>query len=134
MSGEKSLKTILADLRPRLREETFVFCTLPEKTYGALSDAEPFASVAEDEGLTVIVTQHHAYRAGLSYDGTFRCITLQVHSSLEAVGLTAAVSSALAAAAISANMVAGYFHDHVFIPSGEEERALKALKALHREP
>ena len=60
----------------------------------------------------------------------FRCITLRVHSSLHAVGLTAAVSAELARHAVSANVVAGYFHDHVLVPSDRAEEALKHLENL----
>ena len=71
-----------------------------------------------------------AYYAGFDCTHTFRCITLRVHSSLLAVGLTAAVSAALARHAVSANMVAGYFHDHVLVPSDRAEEALKHLENL----
>jgi hypothetical protein len=64
------------------------------------------------------------------YQGTFRCISLHAHSSLEAVGLTAIVASALARARISANMMAGHYHDHIFIPSSDGEAALEIINAL----
>ena len=67
---------------------------------------------------------------GLAYEGTFRCISLQVHSSLEAVGLTAAVTSELAAHDISVNVIAGYHHDHIFVPSRHADLALSLLKAM----
>jgi hypothetical protein len=66
----------------------------------------------------------------LSYDGIFRRITLQVHSSLSAVGLTAAVSGQLAKAGISANVIAASHHDHIFVPSADTDRAMLALAAL----
>lgn len=132
MSGEKSLKALLAGLRPRLHDETFVFCTLPGGQIGGLARATPFATVMEAEGLTVVIPQGHADQEGLEYQATFRCITLEVHSSLEAVGLTAAVSGALAKASISANMIAGTFHDHVFVPARSVEEAMTTLIALSK--
>jgi hypothetical protein len=53
-----------------------------------------------------------------------------VHSSLEAVGLTAAVAGALTAAGISANVVAAFHHDHVFVPADRAEAAMAQLDLL----
>lgn len=82
--------------------------------------------------MTLIVPQHEADAADLSYEGVYRAITLTVHSSLSAVGLTAAVASTLADHGISANVVAAYYHDHVFVPADGAEAAVSALKALQR--
>ena len=128
MSGETNLQALLANLRPRLRSEAFVFTTIPEGAYGDLPELAPIASFREAEGLTLVLLQERADRRGLPYAGTFRCLSLQVHSSLEAVGLTAAVSTRLAEHEISANVIAAYFHDHVFVPSGDAERALDLLR------
>jgi hypothetical protein len=127
MSGETNLQVLLADMKPRLRPETFVFCTLPQAAYGDLAHLEPMASFAEDEGLTLVISQERADGEGLEYEGTFRCVSLEVHSSLEAVGLTAAVATALGNHGISANMLAGFFHDHVFVPSDRAELAMTVL-------
>ena len=78
----------------------------------------------------MVVSQAAADQAGLKYEGVFRQIALTVHSSLEAVVLTAAVSAALADQDISANVIAAYYHDHVFVSSAQAARALSALKAL----
>ncbi|NOC90388.1 ACT domain-containing protein [Ruegeria sp. HKCCD6604] len=86
------------------------------------------ASCAEAEGLSLVVPIAAAPKDAVA----MRCITLQVHSSLEGVGLTAAVSSALARAGIPANMVAGYHHDHVYVPSGCSQDALRILQDLQR--
>jgi hypothetical protein len=56
-----------------------------------------------------------------------RRITLTVFSSLEGIGLTAAVSDALTRDGIPCNMVAAYHHDHVFVPSDKAERAMAVL-------
>jgi hypothetical protein len=77
-----------------------------------------------------VVPRDVAVRHGLPASTGFRCITLGVHSSLEAVGLTAAVSTRLTELGISANVIAAHFHDHVFVPSSEAERALDALHRL----
>ena len=130
MGGETDLKTLIANLMPLMRPETYVFCTLQSGRYGDKLETRPLASFLEKEGLTLVVTQAQADREGLSYQGLFRCITLEVHSSLEAVGLTAVVASALAAENISANVMAAYYHDHVFVPFADGEAALEIIKAI----
>jgi hypothetical protein len=107
-----------------------VFCTVANAAYGDLATTEPFASVQEEEGLTIILVQAQADGADLPYNGTFRCITLTVHSSLEAVGLTAVISTKLAQHQISANVIAGFHHDHIFVPADQVESALQALASL----
>jgi hypothetical protein len=119
-------------MRPQLIPGEFVFCTVS----GTLADfihLEPLASFAEAEGLTLILPKHQAEAAGLGFQGVFRQITLQVHSSLEAVGLTAAVSARLTEHNISANVVAAYHHDHIFVPASVAAQALAALTSLTEE-
>ena len=84
----------------------------------------------EKEGVTLILPVEVAAEAGLEGEGGFRCITLNVHSSLEAVGLTAVFSTALTKAGLSANVVAGYYHDHIFVGCVDAERALATLQQL----
>jgi len=86
--------------------------------------------VHEAEGLTLVLREEEAAGAGLPYDGTLEWITLRVHSALDAVGLTAAFSTALAVAGLSANVIAGLHHDHVFVAAGRGHDALRILRAL----
>lgn len=88
--------------------------------------------MVEDEGLSLVVPREAAEASGLEASAPLRCITLRVHSSLAAVGLTAAVAQALADEGISANVIAGAHHDHVFVPAADAARALGALAALSR--
>ena len=90
----------------------------------------PVATIQEPEGLTVIVEEARARQANLTVLFRAAWITLSVHSDLQAVGLTAAFSSVLAQAGISCNVVAGAYHDHLFVPVEAAERALAALCAL----
>ncbi|TVR05349.1 MAG: ACT domain-containing protein [Spirochaetaceae bacterium] len=130
MSGERNLAILLQSLNPELDPEDYVFCSIQsEDDAGLLRDA--WAMIREREGVTLILRRDTADRLHLPYDGLFRRITLSVHSSLEAVGLTAAVSSRLAERNISANVVAGYYHDHVFVPSGDAKQALEAIEKLN---
>ena len=130
MNAETDLTTLIKSLKPRTLPATYVFCSLKDADYGVLSHTNPLASYAEPEGLTLVLTRESANQEGLAYEGTFRCISLQVHSSLKAVGLTAAVTGELAANDISANVIAGYHHDHIFVPSRQAEPALRLLETM----
>jgi len=130
MHGETNLDTILRDLKPLVRPEVFVFCTAPNANYGDLASTQPFASIQEEEGLTLVLVKEQADKNEMPYSGTFRCITLSIHSSLEAVGLTAAISTKLAQRQISANMLAGFYHDHIFVPAHQLQDAIQTLTSL----
>ena len=92
--------------------------------------SSPEATIREHEGMTAVVRREEADAAGLAYDATFAWITLTVHSSLEAVGLTAAFSAALGDAGISCNVLAGYYHDHLLVPVPQREAAVAVLREL----
>ncbi|HLY58308.1 MAG TPA: ACT domain-containing protein [Stellaceae bacterium] len=132
MTGVKDLPTLLRHLEPCLSQPVYVFATLP-------NDAPLPADLAwqmmfrEHEGLTLVLEEGEARRAGLA--GTFRCrmLTLRVNSSLEAVGLIATVSARLAASGIPMNPVSAYRHDHVFVPVERADDALRLLLALAAE-
>ena len=127
MSGEIDLDKLIGSMQPVLSEQEYVFASLEKDSPFSIEELAPFC---ENEGLTVIVSKTNADVSGLSYQGVFQCITLNVHSSLEAVGLTAAVSSALADVGISANVVAAYYHDHIFVPIAKANQALSCLLQL----
>lgn len=136
MTGITDLEKLLAGMEPVLGAEDYVFISLPDAAYGHGAELEPLGCFHEAEGLTLIVPQAKADEAGLAYEGVCRAITLKVHSSLSAVGLTAAVSKVLSDHDISANVVAAFYHDHVFVPQENAEAALGALLRLqksHRE-
>jgi hypothetical protein len=121
-----NLQRVLRNLDPQLRPGRFVFATVGQMPNGV----EPVATVIEDEGITLVVDQDVADRGELEYAYVAEMITLRVHSALDTVGLTAAVASALAGSGISCNVVAGYFHDHLFVPSGRGEEAVAVLRRL----
>lgn len=129
MTGIKNLNELLTSMQPELVDKVFVFCTVTGQLEQYLA-LEPIAVFMEQEGLTLVLTKDKADKANLVYEGLFQQITLTVHSSLESVGLTAAVSTTLAAKGISANVIAAYYHDHIFVPSEQAEQALLALKVL----
>lgn len=129
MSGITYINELLSSMQPALVDELFVFCTVK----GQLAEyvnLVPIATFLEVEGLTLVLTKDKADESGLQYEGVFRQITLTVHSSLEAVGLTAAVVTKLTSKDISANVIAAYYHDHIFVSNDKAEQALSALKEL----
>mgnify|MGYP001827673082 CR=1 FL=1 len=130
MTGETNLGRLLESADPRLMEGEFVFCTFPAAEYGHLQELQPVASISEPEGLTLVVPRSVADRQGLGYESVFRRIILMVHSSLDAVGLTSALSASLAEHGIAANVVAGYYHDHIFVGAEVADRALGVLADL----
>ena len=132
MSGIVDLEQILRSLRPNLGDGEFVFCTFTDMKYGDHAELTPLGVFQEPEGMTLIVPRHRADRAGIDYEACYRQLTLTVHSSLNTVGLTAAVAGVLTEQGISANMVAGFYHDHIFVPAAQAEAALAALQSLQR--
>lgn len=127
MTGEKNLEALLAALHPVQRHGEYVYVLWPD---GRPLVAGVEAAVREAEGLTVVLPRAAADAEGLAYDFVGSWITLQVHSALEAVGLTAAVSKALSDARISCNMLAGFHHDHLLVPVADAARALEVLAEL----
>ena len=126
----EELHALLATLDPVLHEGVYVFCVAASGR--DLSALKPIAMFQELEGTTVIVDEATAARHGLAPLFRSAWITLTVHSDLQAVGLTAAISTALAKAGISCNVVAAVYHDHVFVPIESAGEALRILEDLQR--
>ncbi|MGL1894712.1 MAG: ACT domain-containing protein [Spirochaetaceae bacterium] len=129
MSGEENLNSLLKNMSPILDDNEYVFITT-DGTYGDYIALNPLCTFLEKEGLTLILTKSIATSEGLKFEGVFKRITLEVHSSLNAVGLTAAVASKLTDNNISANVVAAYYHDHIFIQYDLADKAMKCLIEL----
>lgn len=128
MTGEKNLETLIKTMRPQLQEGEFVFCTMKQLPEAALTRC--VMTFREEEGITIIANREIADEHGWKYTYVAAWITLTVHSSLEAVGLTAAFSNALARANISCNVVAASYHDHIFVDIKDKEKAVETLMAL----
>ncbi|WP_434587511.1 ACT domain-containing protein [Streptomyces sp. A5-4] len=127
MSGERELKKLLSGMRPELNPGRYVFTTVAG---GVPPGLTPVVTVTEPEGLTLVVRKEDADAANLPYGYEAGWITLRVHSALEAVGLTAAVSRELAGAGVSCNVVAGFHHDHLFVPHELAAGAVALLEGL----
>ncbi|MDA8371661.1 MAG: ACT domain-containing protein [Nocardiopsaceae bacterium] len=125
-TGEHDLARLLSGMEPLLRPGRYVFAHTEQVPAGV----RPVVTVAEDEGLTVVCTQEEADAAELAYTYVAAWITLRIHSALDAVGLTRAVSGVLADAGLSCNVVAGYFHDHLFVPYDDGPWAVDLLRGL----
>jgi len=132
MNGTVELSTLLKTMHPELSEVDYVFCTV-QSDIDSISQLEPISIFKEDEGLTLVLEKSTAEAQGFTFSGVFNKITLQVHSSLDAVGLTAAVAQALTDKGISANVIAGYYHDHIFVQTHKSALAVKALFSLSKE-
>ena len=128
MPGEKDIKALLKTMSPKLNEGDYVFCTVT--TLDGIDPNKMIGLFKEDEGWTVILNKLLADKLDLSYSYIAAWITLTIHSSLEAVGLTAAFATALGNEGISCNVVAAYYHDHIFVAKRDAERAIYTLKAL----
>ncbi|WP_084127001.1 ACT domain-containing protein [Demequina sp. NBRC 110054] len=123
MSGIDDLELLLGGMNPRLNEGRYVWATVPAVPRGVT----PVATMVEDEGISIVVDLATATNLRLDHEFESAWITLEVHSSLDAVGLTAAFSTALADAGIACNVVAGAKHDHLFVPYEQRHRALEVL-------
>jgi len=126
------LSLLLSSLEPVLNPGTFVFTSV--KDVGEIEASTIIASIREPEGLSVVMRESDARQRGLPILFRAAWITLTVTSDLAAVGLTAALASALGAAGVSCNVVAGAYHDHIFVPVESSERALHELWKLQTDP
>jgi hypothetical protein len=128
MTGEKDLDKLLKTMKPKHNFGDYVFCVVDNLENIDLKDV--ILLFKEPEGNTIIIEKDLADSLNLQYSFIAAWITLTVHSSLEAVGLTAAFSSALARAGISCNVVAGYYHDHIFVDKKDITKAMEILNKL----
>jgi hypothetical protein len=128
MIGEKNLNTLLKSMNPILHDGEYVFCLV--NTLETIDVNTTIMIFKEQEGITIIIERNMADQLGLAYSFIANWITLSVHSSLEAVGLTAAFSKALSDAGISCNVVAGYYHDHIFVDRKDARKAMEVLTEL----
>jgi hypothetical protein len=127
MSGETDLTQLLKTMQPKLNEGDYVFCTVIDLTTIDVDAVVMFFN--EAESYTIIIKKELADEHKLDYSFVAAWITLTVHSSLEAVGLTASFSAALSNEGISCNVVAAFYHDHIFV---DRKDAAKAMAILQR--
>ena len=132
MTGETNLKRLLAGMRPLMQPGIFVFATVPAGS-SVPAGVDPVMVFRENEGVTLILEEAVARKAGL--EGTFlsRMITLEIHSSLDAVGFLAAITARLAEAGMGVNPVSAFYHDYLFVPADRAAEALRILETIARD-
>ncbi|MCP2027767.1 hypothetical protein L1276_002927 [Flavobacterium sp. HSC-32F16] len=128
MSGEKDLKILLKSMRPEHKSGDYVFCKVEKLENLNLDEIDMI--FREEEAVTLILKKEIADRLNLEYSVVMCWITLSVHSSLEAVGLTAAFSKALSDHEISCNVVAAFYHDHIFVNKKDMTKAMGILNSF----
>lgn len=130
MSGEKDLQKLLKHMQPVLNTGEYVFSVT--KNIDGVLRSDTLFEFKEAEGTTVVLEKEKAILLKLKYQFTCSWITLKIHSSLDAVGLTAAFSSALTTHNISCNVVAGFYHDHIFVDTKDTTKAMEVLTSLSK--
>jgi hypothetical protein len=120
------LNQLMSEMNPVLTESNYAFCSLTKSQREELKE-DPLLEFKEKEGITVVITQAGAAKYGFSWEFPSRMITLQVYSSLNAVGFMAAITSRLASRGISVQAVSAFHHDYLFVPENRAEEALEVL-------
>lgn len=128
MQGERNLSRLIQQMTPYLNEGSYVFATV--SNLEKISREDTLGEFKEAEGVTIILEQSKADQLKLEYEFKAAWITLKVHSSLEAIGLTAVFADALAQNNISCNVMAGFYHDHIFVSQEDAEKAMQVLQDL----
>ncbi|MDL5512311.1 ACT domain-containing protein [Arenibacter sp. M-2] len=130
MIGETNMSKLINNMSPQLNKGEYVFCTVDD--ISTVDRKDTIGEFKENEGTTIIIDKIKADHLQLPYEYVASWITLKIHSSLEAVGLTAAFSAALTKNDISCNVIAGYYHDHIFVDTKDSEKAMQVLTALSK--
>ena len=130
MVAETNLTNLIKGMTPKLNDGVYVFITVNDLSQIDRNDT--ICEFKEQEGTTLVLEKMKADRLNLTYDFVLSWITLMVHSSLAAVGLTALISEKLRTNNISCNIIAGYYHDHLFVPTKDAQKAVRVLTDLSK--
>ena len=128
MVGETDLDELIRSMSAKLVDGLYVFATVAPGQVP--QDLSPRMMFQEAEGVTLVLLKSDAEKHTLPYEFPCRMITLNIHSSLDAVGFMARISSELAKHDMGVNPVSGFYHDHLFVPDGREGDAMAALNRL----
>jgi len=130
MSGQTDLRALLQSISVSVRPERYTVLTIRNDEQSPSLGHGVAAVIEESEGITVVATLDRARTEGWPEDFVAAWLTIDVHSSLEAVGLTAAFSRALGRAGIACNIIAAFHHDHILVPHDKSEAAVEVIEAL----
>lgn len=128
MTGTTNLQEVLSSMQVSCDGIEYGFANTLDGSQ--ISVDEVLGTFKEGEGLTVIADTKFLNSQNLAYEGPFAKLSIEVHTSLDLVGLTAVLATKLADQGVSANVVAAYYHDHVFVQYGDRNTAIEALASL----
>ena len=128
MTGETNISELLKRMSPKLNDGEYVFSSLKE--VNAIDRRDTICEFKEKEGTTIVIEKEKADMLNLTYEYIASWITLDIHSSFDSVGLTAIFSTELAKNEICCNVIAGYYHDHIFVDISKAHKAINVLKNL----